>query len=296
MNLDDLNTYPMTGWFPGHMLKAGREMREALKLVDLVVELTDARAPSLTRNPALRENLGDKPFLLVANKADLAEPAQCKKWEEFMSSQGIRSFFLDSQRLKNPRSLSELWRNIILEERARRGATRPLLRPVRIMIVGIPNIGKSTLVNRMHEKNKAQMGPKPGVTRHNQWIKLVNDVELLDTPGVLWPRIQNKCHELLLTLLGNIKDELTPPVMLAQFLLLQISRLGRRDCLTVLDLNEYPEDPDDLLLALAKRRNMLAGGGTPDLDRAAKTLIKEFRDGKLGRFTFERTEEPQVLK
>ena len=287
MTFEQLNSYPLTGWFPGHMLKAGREMHEALKLVDLVVELCDARAPLSTRNPALRANLGQKPFLLVVNKADLAEPAESRRWEAWFTGRGIRTFFLDSSHLRNPRFLTALWHRIVMEERAARGATRPLMRPVRMMITGIPNIGKSTLVNRLHERNKAKMGPKPGVTRQNQWITLANDVELLDTPGVLWPDIRTKCHELLLTLLGNIKDELTEPWMLAEFLILKIRECGCQDRLMALGLDSVPEEPEDVLIAFAQRRRLLKEGAEPDLNRASIFLVKEFRDGRLGRFTFE---------
>jgi len=289
MKLEDLNQYPLTGWFPGHMLKAGRQMHEALKLIDLLVELVDARAPLSTRNPELLRKLGgSKPALLVASKADLASAVISKDWQSWFTEQGERVFFLDAYKIANVRGLIQLWKKIVLEERAARGATRPLLRPIRIMILGIPNIGKSTLVNRLHEKKRALVGPKPGVTRQNQWIPLEDGVELLDTPGVIWPSIKNKCHELLLTLLGNIKDEIVGTYLVAQYLCLQLQESGKADALAgLVGSNIDGSDPEATLAALAQRRNFLLPGGVPDLERAAIALIKEFRDGRLGRVSLE---------
>ncbi|MDD3953699.1 MAG: ribosome biogenesis GTPase YlqF [Lentisphaeria bacterium] len=288
MTTNDLNSYPLTGWFPGHMLKAGRQMQEALKLIDLLVELVDARAPLSTRNPELLQKLGSKPALLVASKADLASPLLSRRWESWFATQGERVFFLDAHKIANVRGLVQLWKNIVLEERTARGATRPLLRPVRIMILGIPNIGKSTLVNRLHEKKKALVGPKPGVTRQNQWIPIADGVELLDTPGVLWPRIENKCHELLLTLLGNIKDEIVGSQLIAQYLCLKFQELGMQNALSSLIPPEIcNSDPEEILTAFAQHRNFLLPGGVPDRERAANALIREFRDGRLGRFSLE---------
>ena len=281
------NRLPMTGWYPGHMLKAGRQMQEALRLVDLVVELVDARAPLATRNPILRRLLDDKPFLMVVNKSDLADPQVSKKWDAWYQQKGIQTFFLDSQKVGNVRGLTQIWRHMVIEARKKRGATRPLMRPVRLMIVGIPNIGKSTLVNRLHEKNKAQMGPKPGVTRQTQWIVLSDDVELLDTPGVMWPKVRNKCHELLLTVLGNIRDEVMGVSMPAEFLAWQLLELNREEVWSALGLKESPHEYMDILHGVAERRGLLQKGGGLDLERASVVLLKEFRDGHLGRTTFE---------
>jgi ribosome biogenesis GTPase A len=286
----DFSIYPLTGWFPGHMLKAEKAMQDALKLVDMVVELIDARAPSSSQNPSFREKLQNKPFITVANKSDLADPAASQRWVDAYAKQGERLFLLDARRTAAIRGLPKLWRQIILDERARRGATRPLTRPVRIMIVGIPNIGKSTLVNHLHERNKAKVGPKPGVTRQNQWIPLPDNVELLDTPGILWPKIETKRHELLLALLGNLKEELVDPVLLADYLACRLSELPKVKW-SVLGLDAPPESPDQVLQTLAKRRGLLKQGGVLDLERAANAFIKDYRDGKLGRFTFENPPE-----
>ncbi len=262
-------------------------MQEALKLIDLLVELVDARAPLATRNPWLETLQLNRPHLLVANKADLANHRQSRAWEGWFRQQQLRMFFLDSRKIANVQGLVQLWKQVVLEERAARGATRPLLRPVRIMIVGVPNVGKSTLVNRLNEQNRALVGPKPGVTRQNQWIPLKGGVELLDTPGVLWPSITNKCHELLLTVLGNIKDEVVGVNMVAEYLIVKLQEIAGAAPFASLDLPEVPTEPVQFLATLATRRGLLLPGGIPDYERAATALLKEFRNGRLGRHTFE---------
>jgi len=291
MFTDDFQKLKLTGWFPGHMLKAGRQMQEALKLVDLVIELVDARAPIATRNPKLREMLAGKPFVIVANKADLADPACSQKWKEWFESHSARCHFFNARKLSNIRELTTFWKTIVAQERQARGAIRPLTRPIRIMIVGIPNIGKSTLVNHLHLRNKAQVGPKPGVTRQNQWVPLQDDVELLDTPGVLWPRIADKRHELLLSLLGNLSDDVAGQELTAEFLAATLLDLHFDNAWAKLGLADIPESPEAALLAIAKQRSFLKSGAELDTDRAAIALLKEFRDGNLGKFTLQMPED-----
>lgn len=282
----DFSQYPLSGWYPGHMLKAGKAMQDALKLVDLVVELIDARAPVSSRNPDLREILQGKPFLLVANKIDLADPKASKQWADFFAKEGSKMFLLDSRHLGNFKGLAELWKSMVAEDRKAKGATRPLTRPVRVMIAGVPNIGKSTLINHMSTKNKAQVGPKPGVTRQNQWIPLDGGIELLDTPGILWPHIRDKKHELLLALLGNLKEEVIDQVLLSDYLWTELKKQPKVKW-NVIGFDQCPETPDILLEGIARKRGLLKQGGAPDWFRAASTFIKEYRDGRLGRFTFE---------
>lgn len=275
-------------WYPGHMLKAEISMKESLALVDLVVILLDARAPLSTRNPRLERRLITRPHAIIANKADLANATQSRKWEAWFEAHGESADFLDASKLRHPDKLVNHWRDIVLEERKKRGATRPLLRPVRVMIVGIPNIGKSTLVNRLKLKNVAKVANHPGVTRSNQWVNLAGgQVELLDTPGVLWPQLRDKEHELLLTALGNIPDDSTDPVLTACFVIQRLQQLPIRNPLQALDLPELSDNAQEVLEALAKRRNMLLPGGRPNINKAAQTLLKDFRSGQLGYFTLE---------
>ncbi|MGI5922904.1 MAG: ribosome biogenesis GTPase YlqF [Lentisphaeria bacterium] len=290
---DDFSQYPLTGWYPGHMLKAGRQMQEALKLVDLVVELIDARAPLSSRNPDLRSILSNRPFLLLANKADLANPAASRAWSAYFARQGEHVQFFDARKTASVRRLTELWRQLVQQMRIERGATRALMRPARVMISGIPNIGKSTLVNHLLARNKAQVGPKPGVTRQNQWVSISNDLELLDTPGILWPRIENKRHELMLALIGSLKEELIPPTLLAEFLWSELRRSAAAVKWELLGLTACPESITALLDALAARRGLLLPGGVPDHDRAAVAFLKDYRLGRLGRFTFEMPDDAE---
>ena len=284
---DDFERYPLTGWFPGHMFKAGRQMSEALQLVDMVVELVDARAPFLTRNPSLRRLLAGKPFQILANKADLASPSASRAWQDYCDSQGMAVHFLDSRKKGNIRHLPELWRKLVSEARRARGVTRPLLRPVRIMIAGVPNVGKSTLINHLLDKNKAQVGPKPGVTRANQWVPLASGVEMLDTPGILWPKVTSKKHELLLALLGILNEDVIPRELVAEYLAWKLQELGLAVKWSDYGLAGAPRDGDELLAAIAARRAFMRPGGVPDSERAAIAFVKDFRDGNFGRITLE---------
>ena len=276
-------------WFPGHMLKAETAMKKSLSLVDLVLILVDARAPLSTRNPRLERRLIQKPHALIANKADLANAGQNRKWKAWFEEQGEPTDFLDAAHLRHPEVLAERWRELVLRGREERGATRPLTRPVRIMIVGIPNIGKSTLVNRLRAKNVAKVANHPGVTRSNQWVNLAGGkVELLDTPGVLWPQLRDKEHELLLTALGNIPDDTTDPTLTAAFVIRRLRELPIRNPFRALNLgDELPGDPQEFLETMALRRGMLLPGGKPSVSHAAQGFLKEFRAGTLGYFTLE---------
>ena len=284
---DYFERFPLTGWFPGHMFKAGKKMEEALGLVDMAVELVDARAPFLTRNPDLRRILANKPFQLIANKADLASPSACRAWGTYCEENGLPVFFQDSRRTANVKNLPALWRKMVLDARQARGVTRPLLRPVRVIIAGVPNIGKSTLVNHLGEKNRAQVGPKPGVTRNNQWIPIGNGVELLDTPGILWPKIQNKKHELLLGLLNILNEELLPPELIAEYLAWELERQSIPIKWDAYGMDAPPSDANELFEAIAKKRSFIKPGGKLDTERASITFVKDFREGKLGRITLE---------
>ena len=275
------------GWYPGHMLKAQHAMRQALSLVDLAVELVDARAPLATRNPRLARLIANKSRIILANKADLACKALNANWTKWFAARGLRLDFVQADKLSRPEAMTASWREQVLRDRAARGATRPLLRPIRMMIVGIPNIGKSTLINHLRAKNIAKTGPVPGVTRQTQWVPLAGGIELLDTPGILWPQLRDPRQQLLLTALGNIPDTAIAPVFTAEYLIERLRELPIREPLKNLDLDDAPETAGGVLEALARRRGMLLPGGLPDTERAANALLKDFRTGRLGRFTLE---------
>ncbi len=284
---DEFDRYTLSGWYPGHMFKAKRQLKDALKLIDLAVELVDARAPVSTRNPQLGEILAGKPSLIVANKADLASPAGNNAWARFCRERGIRIHFLDARRPGSIKELTSLWRQCVLDDRAAKGATRPLLRPVRIIIAGVPNVGKSTLVNHLNDHNTAQVGARPGVTRSNQWIQLDNGVELLDTPGILWPSIRDKKHELMLALLDILNNDVVSTELVADFLAWKLESMNIPVDWKEYGLESVPEDGDRLLEAIAAKRGYLLSGGRLDTERAALSFIRDFRNKKMGRITFE---------
>lgn len=289
----EFNRLPLTGWYPGHMLKAGREMQDVLRLVDLVVELVDARAPAASRNPRFRELLQSRPAVIVANKVDLADLAASERWQQYLEARGERVILMDAQHVAEPTRVVAAWKRIAAEERRRRGATTALTRPVRLMIAGVPNVGKSTLVNGLFEGRRAQVGPKPGVTRQNQWVPLREGVELLDTPGVLWPRIRDKEHELRLGLLGCIRDEVLGAELLAEFLWVELSRQPAGAVTWQLyDQTAPPPTFEAFMAAVARRRGLLRSGGRVDPERTATAVLKDFRDGRLGRITLERAPTP----
>ncbi len=283
----DFNRLNLTGWYPGHMLKAGRDMQERLKLVDAVVELLDARIPSTSRNPALRKLMEHKPRFVVFNKADLVGQDYARAWTDFLRSRGERALFLDALHGTNVHRLLPEMKQLVDAARKRRGATQPLLRPIRLMIVGIPNIGKSTLVNRLVTTKRAAVGPRPGVTRNQQWIRLNNGMDLLDTPGVLWPKIANKTAELKLALVGSIKDELVGEELLGEFLWDQLRIHAGAVAWDLYDLAECPETPDELFEAIGRRRGLLRAGGVVDRRQSAVLLLKDYREGRLGRLPLE---------
>lgn len=289
MTDDPFADMSLTGWYPGHMLKATRQMQEVAGMVDLVVEMVDARAPNLSRNPEIRQLLPNKPFLMVANKADLADPASSRRWEKWFREQGEEAMFLDARRLAQVRQLPGFWKQQIDQARAARGATRPQFRPARVMIVGVPNIGKSTLVNHLRRRKQAQVGPKPGVTRQHQWLTLEENMELLDTPGLLWPRIQDKKHELLLALLGIMKEELLDSSLIAEYFCWETKRqIENMDVKwQEMGLATMPDNGHQALQKMAEQRGLKQAGGTLDLERAANALLKDFRQAKLGRMTWE---------
>lgn len=283
----DLDALPVTGWYPGHMLKAGRQIKERLKLVDLVVELLDARIPQVSRNPAFNELFGDKLRCLVFTKSDLASDEMSERWRGWHGAKGRRVFFVDSVSGRGLDGLIPGWHEMVETRRRRNGATRPLNRPLRVMITGIPNIGKSTLVNRLAASKRAQVGPRPGVTRQQQWIPLEGNVELLDTPGVLWPKIDGKRMELKLTLCGSIKDELIGEELVADYLLEWAARNPGHLDLSLYGCGDICNSVEEFLEAVGRRRGHLKSGGVVDLRKSAITVLNDFRDGRLGKATLD---------
>lgn len=276
-------------WYPGHMTRAKRQMQEDIKLVDLVIELVDARVPASSRNPDIDELGRNKYRLILMNKADLADSRMTELWGVFFREKGYFVRTMDARSNSGMKAVSD----IIMEacrEKLERDRKRGIKnRPVRAMVVGIPNVGKSTFINSYAGKSCAKTGNKPGVTRGNQWIRPDKHVELLDTPGILWPKFEDQEVGLRLALVGSIKDEILNTdelaVKLIGFLTAEYPGLLR-------ERYEVGEDEEsaEILMQIAKNRKCMTKGGEPDYSRAAALLIDEFRSGKLGRITLERPE------
>ncbi|MCI8894842.1 MAG: ribosome biogenesis GTPase YlqF [Lachnospiraceae bacterium] len=273
-------------WYPGHMTKARRQMEEDIKLIDLVIELVDARIPSASRNPDIDRIGRQKARLILMNKADLADPVRTKEWASFFQEKGYFVAEADSRNKGSMKAISRVITEACREKTERDKRRGILNRPVRAMIVGIPNVGKSTFINTYAGKACAKTGNKPGVTKGKQWIRLNRQVELLDTPGILWPKFEDQSVGLYLALVGSIKDE----ILNMDELSLELIRILAREYPGVLreryQVSEEQEAPE-LLLQIAKNRGCVRKGGELDYSKAAALLLDEFRGGRLGKITLE---------
>lgn len=273
-------------WFPGHMAKAKRVVQENLRLVDVVVEVVDARCPSASSNGDLVQLLGDKPRIVLLNKADLAQPTGTEAWMRYLRAQGMEASSLDAVR-GNPRDLLARVRSTFAPVLAALKAKGRLPRPARVMVLGIPNVGKSSVINRLVGGRRAATGDKPGVTKGKQWVRVGRDVELLDLPGILQPKFEDQHAALLLAAVGAIRDEVYDHVAAVTTLLPLLweqvpAGLQERFGLTELDPN-----PEVNLGTIAANRGLLRAGGTPELEKAAGLVLRETRDGLLGKLTLE---------
>ncbi len=292
-------------WYPGHMTKAKRAMQEDIKLVDLVIELVDARVPLASRNPDIDELGRNKARLVVMNKADLADEQQNRRWQEWFKAKGFHVVMMDSRSNAGKGAVLKVIADACKEKTERDRRRGIMNRPVRAMVVGIPNVGKSTFINSIAGKACAKTGNKPGVTRGNQWIRLNKQVELLDTPGILWPKFEDQTVGLRLAMIGSIKDDIINSTELA---LEMIAFLQERypEALSKrygVDASEMETGVDEgcsadqrkagtaeVLGRIAGVRSCLKQGGEYDLDRMALMLVDDFRSGRLGRLSLEWTE------
>lgn len=273
-------------WFPGHMSKARRQVQESIKFVDFVTILVDARLPLSSQNPMLTKIVGDKPKLLILNKADLADPNLTKKWQAYFESQGIKTLAINSKEQSAVKKVTEAAKKLMADKLARQRERGIQIETLRTMIIGIPNAGKSTLMNRLAGKKIAIVGNKPGVTKGQQWLKSNKDLEILDTPGILWPKFEDEMVALKLALTGAIKDNLLP-----------------MDEVTIFGLNYFKEhypkalqerfkqldlglEAPDMIMDMTQKL-----GFREDYDRFYSLFVKEVRDGRLGRYTLDGLEE-----
>ena len=280
-------------WYPGHMTKAKRAMKEDVKLVDLVIELVDARAPLASRNPDIDELAKGKGRIVLLNKADLADDGCTERWIAWFKEQGIHALRINARSGMGMKQIQPLVQEACKEkiERDRRRGIKN--RPVRTMVVGIPNVGKSTFINSFAGKACAKTGNKPGVTKGNQWIRLNKQVELLDTPGILWPKFEDQRVGLLLAFLGSINDEILEKDELASELADYLRNITPGLLKERYGIEEDGKKPYELLDEIAAARACLTKGGVNDLTKAARLLLDEFRGGKLGRITLEMPEKKE---
>ena len=289
-------------WYPGHMAKTKRQIQEDLKLIDVVVELLDSRIPISSRNPDINTLVQGKKKIIVLNKSDLANEKETIKWMEYFKTQKIPVVITDANSGKGIKEVikqAELIMKDELDKREEKGRTG---RKIRIMILGIPNVGKSSFINRLANKNSLEVGNKPGVTRKKQWIKISNSIELLDTPGVLWPKFESDGVALNLAYTGTIKDDVLEKTDVAFYFLKYMLEneidklvarynLSKQELLNSLENQTRPENEIiyDIMLQIGKLRGAVVSGGNVDDVKTANIILEDFRSGKLGRITLEKT-------
>lgn len=275
-------------WFPGHMAKTRRKIKESLPLVDAVTEIVDARVPISSHNPEIADIIAGKPRIVVLNKCDVADERATKKWIEYFKSQGVAAIAADCKSGKGLNAYRPLIKEVLADKIKSYEEKNMQGRALRVMVVGIPNTGKSSFINRMAGKKRAEVADRPGVTRHNQWFVIGDGIELLDTPGVLWPKFEDRAVGDKLAFIGSVKDDI-----------LDVESLAVR-FLEVMK-NDYPErlterykitgfedkEPYEILEMIGRKRGMLISGGEINTERAATTILDEYRAGKLGKITLD---------
>ncbi len=285
------NQKQVVQWFPGHMAKTRRLIKEALPLIDAVTEILDARIPMSSRNPELDELTISKPRVILLNKCDVADPKMTEKWIEYFKQRGHYAIPVDCRSGKGLNRYHGLVREVLKDKISANEAKGMGGMPLRVMVVGIPNTGKSSFINRMAGKNRAKVADKPGVTRHNQWFAIGNGIELLDTPGVLWPKFEDPQVGDKLAFIGSVKDEIMDGETMACRLIEVLardyeqalkSRFKLKDMENLSDYQAY-----EILEEIGRERGMLIRGGEINTERASVMLLDEYRGGKMGKLTFE---------
>ena len=280
-------------WFPGHMTKTKRRIQDSLKLVEAVAEIIDARVPVSSRNPDLDQLVQSKPRIILLNKCDMADPVQTNKWISHFQKKGAYALAVDCKSGKGLQGFMPLVRSVLADQIEAWKAKGMVGRSIRVMVVGIPNVGKSSFINKMSKSSKVKVEDRPGVTRGNQWVTIAKGFDLLDTPGVLWPKFEDPAVGEKLAFTGAVKDQIMDTEQLAGRLLELLVRLYPRSL-----QERYKVQPADmegkpgyeLLEAGGRKRGMLISGGEIDTERAAIMVLDEFRGGKLGKVTLETAE------
>lgn len=279
---------PVIQWFPGHMAKARRTLEENAPLVDVVLEIVDARCPLASRNPELMRLVAHKPQVLILNKADLADPGTTKRWVEVLRQEGRTAVALDAVKGTGARDVLAAIRTAFAPVLAAWTAKGRKPRPARVMAVGIPNVGKSSAINRLVGARRAIVGDRPGVTRGKQWVRIGADVELLDMPGILVPKFEDQRDGIMLAAIGCVKEEVFDQRMVAGELLSLIWEPLHGGLAERLGLSDLAPDAEANLEAIGRHRGLLRGGDQVELEKAAALVLREFREGRLGRVSLQR--------
>lgn len=287
-------------WFPGHMAKTRRQITDDLKLVDVVIEILDARIPISSQNPEIKQITQNKKKVIVLNKCDLSDENQNKKWMEYFIRQGNKVVLVDSNSGKGVNDVIKQTQNIMEEELQRLAHKGRIGKKIRVMIVGIPNVGKSSFINRITKKVSAEVGNRPGVSKQKQWIRINDEIELMDTPGVLWPKFESEEVALNLSFTGTIKDDILEITEIAYFLTKFLLENYRKNLLERYSLDEQivnnilqQEQPENLniyeiMKLIGKKRGAIISGGNIDDEKTSKIILDDFRSGKIGRITLEK--------
>ncbi len=275
-------------WFPGHMTKTRRQIEKSLSICDAVAEVVDARIPLSSRNPDLKSIIAGKPLVVLLNKCDMADPSATEEWLRYFKQNGDMALAVDCRSGKGLNGFVPLLKTRLQDKLEQYKAKGMVGKPLRVMVVGIPNVGKSSFINRMAKGNKAKVEDRPGVTRGNQWFRIDKQLEILDTPGVLWPKFDDQTVGEHLAFTGAVKDTVLDMETLGYRLTEYLTGAYAPLLSARYKLDELPEDPYEALCAIGRKRGMVGRGGTVDTERAAVMLLDEFRGGKIGKITIER--------
>lgn len=275
-------------WYPGHMTKAKREIEDSLKMVDAVIELLDARIPKSSRNPDIDSMCKKKPRIVLLNKSDLSDDKVNSLWVKFFKESNLPCLEVNSLSGKGIKEIPQVLQLMFKDRNEKLRAKGIISKPIRILIAGIPNVGKSSLINRLSGRASAKTGDKPGVTRGKQWIKLGNNLELLDTPGILWPKFEDSEVGLNLAFTGAIKDEIIDIEELSLNLISRLKETAPDSLKLRYKIANMDLEPHDILKEIGKSRGCMLQGGEIDTEKASNILIDEFRSGKLGKISLER--------
>ena len=285
-------------WYPGHMAKTKRQITEDMKLVDVVIELLDARIPVSSQNPDISRLVNNKKRIVILNKADLADPVETKKWIEYFKTKNIVALEVDSNQGKGINQVNQTIEKLMAEELRIQNERGRIRKTIRVMIVGIPNVGKSSFINRISKKTTMVVGNRPGVTKQKQWIRIGSQIELLDTPGVLWPKFESEEVGLNLAYTGSIKDEVIDKVEVAYYLLKFLDKNYSKNLYEkykisqeeISNIADHPQYTLELMNLIGRKRGALVSGGNVDEEKVANIILDDFRKGKIGNITLEKSE------